>query len=319
MTPTRQPETRRTLHRFVARARRASPVVSRRSHDELARLYKTWFPVGHFYSPYPDVRDVEARADTLLDPRAEVAGIDMRDDDQLALFESIAAIGADMPFAAHPDGRHRYHLANDTYAWADGIVLHALLRHLRPRRVIEVGSGHSSALILDTAEGWLDGDDHRVQLRFVEPHPGLLHSLLRPDDEDRVTVDDRAVQDVPLEVFDELGPGDVLFVDSTHVAKAGSDVNHLFFQVLPRLRAGVWVHLHDIFMPFEYPLDWVREGRAWHEAYLLRAFLMYNLVFEVRWFQHYMWTRHQQVLESRLPAMAESPGGNIWLQKTGGP
>jgi hypothetical protein len=319
MTPTRQPETRRTLHRFVARARRASPVVSRRSHDELARLYKTWFPVGHFYSPYPDVRDVEARADTLLDPRAEVAGIDMRDAEQLALFESIAAIGADMPFAAHPDGRHRYHLANDTYAWADGIVLHALLRHLRPRRVIEVGSGHSSALILDTAEGWLDGDDQRVQLRFVEPHPGLLHSLLRPDDEDRVTVDDRAVQDVPLEVFDELGPGDVLFIDSTHVAKAGSDVNHLFFQVLPRLRAGVWVHLHDIFMPFEYPLDWVREGRAWQEAYLLRAFLMYNLVFEVRWFQHYMWTRHQQVLESRLPAMAESPGGNIWLQKTGGP
>jgi hypothetical protein len=307
---------RRSLDRLVARARQLSPVVLRRSHDEFARLYQTWFPVGHFYSPYPDLSDVERRAETIFDSRADVAGVDLRVTEQLELFETLAEIGSDLPFPAEPDGSYRYHLDNASYAWADGTVLHALLRHIRPARIIEVGSGHSSAMILDTAEGWLDEPDSQVQVRFIEPFPELLHSLLRPGDRERVTIDEQPVQDVPIEVFDTLRSGDVLFIDSTHVAKAGSDVNHLFFQVLPRLGSGVWVHLHDVFMPFEYPVEWIREGRAWQEAYLLRAFLMYNSVFEVRWFQSYMWTHHKQLVSSCLPAMAKNPGGNIWLQRT---
>jgi len=181
--------------------------------------------------------------------------------------------------------------------------------------VIEVGSGYSSAMLLDTADGWLDPGGSRVQIRFIEPYPQLLHDLLRPGDEERTVIDARPVQDVPLDVFDTLDAGDLLFIDSTHVAKAGSDVNHLFFEVLPRLASGVWIHLHDIFMPFEYPRGWVLEGRAWQEAYLLRAFLMYNDAYRVRWFQSFMWSRHPDLVADAIPGVANNLGGNIWLQK----
>jgi hypothetical protein len=296
---------------LVRRVRAHAPVVLRSRHDEFVRNYRTWFPVGHFYSPYPDVADVEKRAGTLFDDDAPLPGVDLRDAEQLDLLEILVKLGADLPFPEQPDPAFRYHFDNPSYAWGDGIVMHTMLRHIHPARIVEVGSGHSSAMILDTVDRWLDD----VDVRFVEPYPELLEGLLRDDDTGRVTIDRLPVQDVDLAAFTGLESGDVLVIDSTHVAKAGSDVNHLFFQVLPRLARGVWIHVHDVFMPFEYPIDWVREGRAWQEVYLLHAFLMYNTAFEVRWFQDHMWKHHRELLESRLPAMARNPGGNIWLQK----
>jgi hypothetical protein len=175
-----------------------------------------------------------------------------------------------------------------------------------------VGSGFSSALLLDTVDGWLPG----TELTFVDPYPALLESLLRPDDEARVTIHRTAVQDLDMAVFAALGPGDVLFVDSTHVVKAGSDVNHLIFEVIPRLAPGVWIHVHDIFFPFDYPPDWVRQQRAWHEAYLLRAFLAFNPSFAIRWFQDFLWQCHGDALR-RLPWVTTNSGGNLWLERLG--
>lgn len=322
----------RAVNGPLARLRRLSPVMRRSGHQELVRryeelteryleanhareLYETWRPPGHYYSPYPDRAEVEARAGSIFDEDAVIAGLDLHDGDQLDLLGTLARFAADLPFPAEPGGSYRYHLDNRTYSWADGIALHTMLRHLQPARIIEVGSGHSSALILDTVEHWLDSADRPVQVRFIEPYAELLHSLLRDGDSRRVTIDESPVQDVPLAVFEELAADDVLFIDSTHVVKTGSDVGHLFFEVLPRLADGVWVHIHDIFWPFEYPLEWVREGRAWQEVYLLRAFLMYNAAFEVRWFQDYMWKRHRLEVEGAIPAMAKHPGGNLWLRK----
>jgi predicted O-methyltransferase YrrM len=277
-------------------------------------VYVGWVPPGHFYSPFPDLDDYERRVGDLRDPHRDVVGIDLYESEQLALVETIAALAADAPFPEQPDpaGATRYWFDNPAYAYGDGAVLHGMLRHLRPRRVVEVGSGYSSAMILDTVDGWLSG----TELTFVEPHPELVRGLLRPGDETRVTIHEGAVQDVSPDVFDRLEHGDVLFVDSTHVVKAGSDVNHLVFEVLPRLRSGVWVHLHDIFFPFEYPEAWVREGRAWHEAYLVRAFLAFNGTFEIRWFQDFLWSRHREWLE-RIPWVAKNPGANLWLEKVG--
>ncbi|HEY8525558.1 MAG TPA: class I SAM-dependent methyltransferase [Acidimicrobiales bacterium] len=324
---------------MTSRLRRLVP-VSRARYDALARardelasahqqalleknhiehVFGSWVPPGHFYSPFPDVDEVEKRADTLFDASRDPAGIDLREDEQVALFETLAGfLEEDLPFPADKpagepaEGATRYYHDNPAYSWSDGMILHAMLRHIAPRRVVEVGSGYSSAMTLDTTERWLDG---KVDLVFVEPYTELLRSLLRPGDEERVTIHESPVQDVPLSVFEELEAGDVLFVDSTHVVKAGSDVNHLVFEVFPRLAPGVWIHVHDIFFPFEYPLAWVREGRAWQEVYLLRAFLTGNDSFEIRWFQSLMWARHRDLLEGRLPAMAKNPGGNIWLQK----
>lgn len=298
-------------------------VVPRRSYDaleqehhrivgELRRTYETWVPPGHFYSPHVDLEDVAARSAEIFDPAVRPAGIDLQAEAQIELFEQFAPLVQDLQFPAVKGDDYRSYFDNPAYSWADGIVLHGMLRHLAPQRVVEVGSGYSSALILDTVDGWLPG---ATDLVFVEPYPELLKSMLRPGDNARVTIHARPVQDVPLETFSALEAGDLLFIDSTHVVKAGSDVNRLFFDVLPSLQPGVWVHLHDIFFPFEYPEPWVREGRAWQEAYLLRAFLMFNPQFEVRWFQHYMWTQQRPLLETQVPLMAKNPGANIWLQR----
>ncbi|WP_179776043.1 class I SAM-dependent methyltransferase [Amycolatopsis endophytica] len=299
--------------------------VSRRTHDGLlarhaaleAELaaYRTWVPPGHFYSPQPDPAQVVARSAELFDPSRDPLGIDLREDEQLALLPVLAELLTDHPVPAERSPEYRYFPDNPEYSWSDALVLHAMLRHLRPRRFVEIGSGHSSAMTLNTVEHWLDGS---VDLTFVEPYPQRLESVLRPGDAQRVTVHEQPVQDVPLDPFLALESGDVLFIDSTHVVKAGSDVNHLFFEVLPRLADGVWIHLHDVFFPFEYPLDWVTEGRAWQEVYLLRAFLMDNPRFEIRWFQRYLWARHRERLETAVPDMARNPGGNIWLRKTSG-
>jgi predicted O-methyltransferase YrrM len=281
-------------------------------NQHLRDLYVGWVPPGHFYSPFPDLDDYDRRVSNLLDTHRDVVGIDLHESEQLALAEAIEGLVADIAFPEQPDpaGATRYWFDNPAYAYGDGTVLHGMLRHLRPRRIVEVGSGYSSAMILDTVDGWLSG----TELTFIEPHSELVRGLLRPGDEARVSIHEVAVQDVSPEVFDRLEHGDVLFVDSTHVVKAGSDVNHLVFEVLPRLQPGVWVHVHDIFFPFEYPEAWVREGRAWHEAYLVRAFLAFNPTFEIRWFQDFLRCRHRDRLE-RIPWVAKNPGGNLWLEK----
>src|SRR6185295_14291779 len=116
---------------------------------------------------------------------------------------------------------------------------------------------------------------------LIEPYPDLVKRLLRPDDFDRVQFIRSLVQDVPLKIFDVLEANDILFIDSSHVCKVGSDVYHELFRILPRLRPGVIIHFHDIFWPFEYPEDWLREGRAWNELYLMRAFLQHNEAYEI--------------------------------------
>ena len=314
----------RRAHKALERRHRKALVAKDEVEEQLEQArqelnhiranYETWVPTGHFYSPYADLDELTKRSATIFDIDKEMVGIDFRVDDQLAMLDTMAGlIDDEMPFPADKGDEFRYYFENPAYSWSDGMVLHAMLRHIKPKRIVEVGSGYSSAMTLDTTERWVDGD---VDLVFVEPYTELLRSLLRPGDEDRVTIHEQAVQDVDLEVFTALEAGDVLFIDSTHVVKAGSDVNHLFLEVLPRIAEGVWIHIHDIFDPFEYAEAWVREGRAWHEAYLLRALLMFNDTFEIRWFQDYMWHHHRQLLEARLPLMAKNSGGNIWLQRT---
>jgi len=125
---------------------------------------------------------------------------------------------------------------------------------------------------------------------------------------------DRAEDPIPG-LFAGLSSGDVLFVDSSHVSKVGSDVNHIFFHILPMLNPGVRVHFHDIFYPFEYPEEWIFAGRSWTEAYILRAFLQYNGSFEVELFPNYLMRFHEEFFKKAMPLCRKDPGGSIWLRK----
>jgi hypothetical protein len=275
--------------------------------------FVTLYPPGHFYSPVPDWAEVAPRADALFSPDRPLPGIDLREDEQLDLFRTLAALARDAPLEEIPGKSTRYGVANPNYGIGDASMLHAMLRHLRPRRYLEVGSGYTTALALDVRERFLGGE---IEVTAIEPYPDLLYTVLRPGD--AVEVLAQPVQEVPLDRFRSLEANDVLFVDCSHVAKVGSDAAHLYTQVLPVLAEGVVVHVHDVFWPFEYLRHWVEQGRAWNEAYLLHAFLLFNDAFEILLWNHYLAMRHRQIIEAELPRMLENPGGAIWLRRTSG-
>jgi hypothetical protein len=269
------------------------------------------FPEGHFYSPIPDLPDVRERANQLFDRTGDVPGIDLRPGEQVALLDELGPALARWPYG-DPEARRglRYRPDNGFFGWTDSQLWYALLTTRRPRRVVEVGSGWSTALLLDACER--EGLDTTVTA--IEPFPERLRSVMRDGDEERVTVRQNKVQEVPPDQLADLQAGDVLFVDSTHVAKIGSDVNHLVFGVFPRLPAGVLVHVHDIAYPFEYPQEWVEEGRAWNEAYLLRGFLLQNPRWRVRLWPSFLWLREPDRMRRALHPDTLVDGGSLWLE-----
>jgi hypothetical protein len=272
-------------------------------------------PAGHFYSPSPDFSEIERDAARLFPdpPPRTLPSIDLRGDAQRAFVEQLLPFYAEMPFKPEAQPGLRYWFENGAYSYADAIFLYLMLRHLRPRRIIEIGSGHSSGAILDTVERFLGGD---AELTFIEPYPELLRTILRPGDAARVTILPTPLQEVPLSRFASLAENDILFVDSTHVAKIGSDVALLFNEILPSLRPGVRVHFHDIFYPFEYPSYWFAEGRAWNEAYLLRAFLQFNQRFEIELWNHFLLTFEPDFFSAHMPLCLRNPGASLWLRVT---
>jgi hypothetical protein len=280
-----------------------------------AERSRTWNfrPPGHYYSPDPDLEQLTTRRDRLFTRDATVVpGIELSWEAQLRLLDELAPLVADVPFGDEGRQDLRYRFDNGSYAFGDGLFLHLMLRWLRPARFIEVGSGHSSACALDTAERFLGNS---TRCTFIEPYDELLRSLLRAGDEERVEILSQAVQDVPIERFTELEQGDLLLIDSTHVSKLGSDVNHLLFEVLPRLAPGVVVHLHDIFPGFDYPWEWHEEGRVWTEAYLLRAFLQFNSAYDVLLWPPLIAAAAPDLLVDRFAVAQENPGGSIYLRR----
>ena len=272
------------------------------------------FPPGHFYSPQTsraEVAEVFARGG--FGP--PFPGVDLNEAGQAALLRRLAEFYAEQPFPEQPVAGRRYHLDNPSYGHFDGIMLYLMLRHAGARRVIEVGSGFSSAAMLDLNEFTWNG---RMQLTFIDPDMSRLRKLLKADDQARVTLIEKKVQEVPTSVFAELDAGDVLFIDSSHVSKLGSDVNRLFFDVLPVLKPGVFVHIHDVTGNLEYPRDWFEQGRAWNEQYLLRAFLMYNGAWRVELFTSWIYNVENAFLRERMPLCAGGGGGQIWLRRSAG-
>ena len=272
------------------------------------------FPPGHFYSPVADPDEIDAAR--TWPERPEVLGIDFND---AAHFE---VLERDFP-RFHPDYDYpdegtetptlkAFFTNNSQFSWLDSRALFVLLRAQPPRRIIEVGSGFSSLLMADVNRRWLGGE---VELCCIEPYP---RPFLREGIPGLSRLIESRVQEVPLTEFARLRAGDILFIDSSHVAKTGSDVNFLFFEVMPRLAAGVRIHLHDIFLPHDYPQAWVlSENRSWNEQYLLRALLMHTTAFEVLFGCSYAFWRFPESVAAALahPDGAAYGGGSFWMRR----
>ncbi|MDD3661848.1 MAG: class I SAM-dependent methyltransferase [Candidatus Dojkabacteria bacterium] len=276
-------------------------------------------PAGHFYSPVPNLAEVRQDRQRIFNYQVpETPGVDLNDEGQKRMLEDLAKVYPGIPFKPEKQPRLRYYFENEYYAYFDGVMLYCMMKHLAPSRYIEIGSGFSSCVALDTDELFLE---RSTEFTFIEPFPERLKSLISEDDR-RITIHEKRLQDIDLSVFETLKTGDILFVDSTHVSKTGSDVNMIIFDILPLLASGVYVHIHDIFFPFEYPESWILEGCAWNEDYIVRAFLQYNSRFDIVLFNSYASYFHRDFIVKNLPLALDAGdsgksfvGGGLWLRK----
>lgn len=272
------------------------------------------FPAGHFYSPVVDTIDISSRQDNIWPPNPpELPGIDFNARLQLEFLErDIGLTGSAFDYPetqAEVDSDAKFFLENGLFSGLDARALFAILLKLRPRRMIEVGSGFSSLLSADVNHRFL-GD--AMDFTCIEPYP---RDFLRKPIPGLSRVLENKVESLPLDLFGELDDGDILFIDSSHVSKTGSDVNYLYFQVLPRLRPGVFIHIHDIFFPYDYPKQWViEENRSWNEQYVLQAMLMHSYSFQVVFgsaYAHYVFPKKvMDVANGELLG-----GGSFWIRK----
>jgi hypothetical protein len=215
----------------------------------------------------------------------------------------------------------RFHLGNRLFDGLDALVGYCIIRHFQPRLIIEVGGGFSTLLLAEAA-----AKNKASALVSIEPFPREFLKQGSPG----LRLIEKRIQDIDLEFFSELHSGDVLFIDSSHTVKIGGDVNYLFLEVLPRLKPGVIVHVHDIFLPFEYPADWVLgEFRFWSEQYLLQAFLTFNSEFEVLMTSNYVANKYLEDVKAAFPSLeklkkssarsAKWGGGSFWMRRKSSP
>ncbi len=281
-----------------------------------ALLLRTAHPNGHFYSPIVDPTELAGRLDQIYPANPPTPGIDFNDASHLELIEHGLARfmpGYDYPERGKDDAElDFFYTQNSQFSWLDARALFCFLRLWQPARVVEVGSGYSSLLISDVKRRFLA---QHTTIQCIEPFPRpFLHRA-----EMGFELIQKKVQDIPIKFFASLKAGDLLFIDSSHVCKTGSDVNYLYLQVLPQLQRGVRIHIHDIFLPHDYLKAWViDENRSWNEQYLLQALLVFSSGFKVLFGNYYAFQRYPQHIINalNLPEGHGFGGGSFYLERT---
>ena len=266
--------------------------------------------VKTFYSPIPDLDQLPPGTFTRT---SQLPGTGWDLDRQLEFVRSLRPSLEEFRTVANGSGDPWQYAPNLSYTEADATMLYAMIRATKPKRIVELGSGHST-LVTAQAARRNASEGNAPTLEVYDPFPSVVS-----DDLPGLTRLERiGAQQVPLSVFESLEAGDVLFVDTTHTVKVGSDVNFIVLEALPRLREGVHVHLHDIFLPYEYPKQWLEDyGLYWTEQYLVHAFLLFNSGFEVLAAMHALQRDRRDAMAELLPpAVADWPGGAFWMRRT---
>lgn len=284
---------------------------------ETEERIRTAYPNGHFYSPVVDTANVLARKETIWPAQApQLPGINFNDRVHRKVLSKW--FPRHMPAYDYPEhstecsNAKQFYTRNTQFSWLDARTLFVFLNELKPRRMIEIGSGWSSLLTADVNHRFLN---NTCRFQCIEPYP---REFLLDGVQGMSELITEQVQQIPMDVFESLQKGDILFIDSSHVCKTDSDVNHLYFEVLPRLRPGVLIHVHDIFLPCEYPEEWViGENRSWNEQYLLRALLMYSRAFQVFFACKYASVKFPELVAQALalPPGGGFGGGSFWIRK----
>jgi hypothetical protein len=292
-------------------------LLSKLPYIRYAYFYRRYcdYRPGHFYSPVVNLDELENSKDRIWKKNRTLTGINLNEEKQYAFFDSLIEASKIIPFTDNPaSSNFRYYFDNKTYAYADGLVLFASLLKYKPKRVVEVGSGFSSGLMLDVNDKFLN---NTVYFTFIEPNPDIsLNKVLRKEDYQTAEVKQHLVQDVDPDIFKALEENDILFIDNSHVSKTGSDVNYLMTEILPALNQGVIIHIHDIFYPFEYPQEWLFEHRLnWNEIFVVHNFLLFNHSFEILFFADFMQQKLRDHHLQVLPVFFKDRPGSLWIRK----
>jgi predicted O-methyltransferase YrrM len=260
----------------------------------------------HFYSPIPNTSAIE---ESVWSQRFDRGGAwKLNEHSQLALIDELARFAPELEAIPEENDGAGFYWNNPAFCPTDAAVYYCLIRHFRPALILEAGAGYSTLIAASACAR--NGD---TVLETIDPFPSPVVDTALPGLTGRVTAPLQAIQLAP---FQALGENDILFIDSTHVCKIASDVNYLILSLLPSLNKGVLIHVHDIFLPWNYPRDWVLEKNIfWNEQYLLLAFLLFNDQFEVVLANHYLGREHSGSLLHAFPFLKDPGGCSIWLRR----
>lgn len=265
------------------------------SHPNLTDRWGYHIRPIHYYEPLPDFRSITAEQTTR---RREFPGIDFNWDDQRALLNELTAYH-------HELSTLEFDFDNAFFSGFDAAVYYSLIRHLKPQHIIEIGGGYSTQLAAKAL-----ARNGAGRLTCIEPYPERLNGA-GPN----VELIQKPVEEIDVDFFSCLTANDIVFIDSSHTVKFRSDVCYEFLELLPRLRPGVWVHVHDIFFPHDYPAEWLIERRlALNEQYLLEAFLSFNHQFRVTLANYWLCLDHA-ARASKLWTAQKSGCSSFWLQR----
>lgn len=253
----------------------------------------------HYYSPIPDTSTLK---DEVFEKSFSMTGVAMNDAGQIDWLADVAPRYAE---EFTPAG-------NTGLSLVDSAVLYAMIRERKPEVMVEIGSGESTRISLKALEKNRE-EGHQCIFYAVEPYP---QPFLREFRQDWFALIPEKAEDVDI---DFLSQADILFIDSSHVCRIGSDVNYELLELVPRLKKGALVHWHDIMIPGNYWQDWTMEGnKFWNESYLLHAFLLFNNAFEVRWASRYAGERLRVEMKQTFPYLTpQHRNTSFWVERVG--
>jgi len=312
---------RRITQRNVATIDRSPPVLDLASTEQLAsalaarirdmpsnKFHAVFDEAGyhllrkHFYVPLPELVDI--KPNDWVTP-SSLAGVDMNEAAAHELMDIVlptflAEFRARFPLKASAD-TPQFHLINGSYMAVDAHLLYGLVRHAKPRRIIEIGNGASTMVAVAAAE-MNRAEGHPTEVISIDPYPsptfasgyaGLDELIVKP------------VQEVPQSLFESLERNDILFIDSSHVLRWRNDVYHLYLNILPVMKNGVLIHVHDVSLPMPYPKVYFDTQLYWNEQYLLQAFLIFNSRFKVIWPGNFLMLKHPAKMMAVFPEIAD--------------
>ncbi|MCX6056684.1 MAG: class I SAM-dependent methyltransferase [Chloroflexi bacterium] len=272
----------------------------------------------HYYSPVPEIADLGRRY--IWKEKSELPGVDFHPDRQVQILNSLGEqYGHECSWPPVSTGNPTdFFTENNSFSFGCAASLHSILRYYKPHKVLEIGSGNSS-LIFSGALTQNALESHPSDYTVVDPYPSPLLQHILPC---LTKVIPERVELMNIALFEDLKTNDVLFIDSGHTVRTGSDVNFLFLEVLPRLAHGVIVHIHDIGLPFEYPEVYFTNPSFrmfWTESYLLQAFLTFNSQYDVLLALNYLMSEKRQEFMLAFPkydpSKHKAASGSFWMQR----